>query len=462
MNILEMAKEIIENLGGQQNIVVINNCMTRLRLSVKDDAKVKFENLEKSDYVMKVIKSDTIQLVVGPGKSKKIAEEMKKLCNIEDISEDWEKNKAKVKAKQGKLSRILKSLANIFVPLIPAIIGAGLLNGIAGYFQNTYTVQGIKELPLWITFLQTLGSGLFGYFAIFVGINAAKEFGATPALGGVIGAITLSSNINIISKTFGLYNAEIPLNSILIPGKGGIIGIIIAVAILSFVEKKLRTVVPDFLDTVVTPTISLVIVGTLTIFAIMPFAGVVSDGIIKFLSFFILSDGPVAIIGGFILAASFLPLVMVGLHHGLIPFYMVQLTQTGAISLFPILAMAGGGQVGASAAIYLKAKNNKKLRNIIRAAMPVGILGIGEPMLYGVTLPLGKPFITASIAGGFGGAFLAATKVQSIAFGPSGITAIPLIVPGKILSYIIGLLITYVVGFVLTYFFGTPKDIDTK
>lgn len=462
MDVLKMAKEIIENLGGKENIIIINNCMTRLRLNLKDESKVKFENLEKSEYIIKVIKNETLQLVVGPGKSKKIAEEMRKICSVEKNNEDWEKNKAEVKAKQGKLSGVLKNIANIFVPLIPAIIGAGLLNGVAGYFQNVYTVQGIKELPLWIIFLQTLGSGLFGYFAVFVGINAANEFGATPALGGVIGAITLSSNINIISKAFGLYNADIPLNSILIPGKGGVIGIIIAVAVLAFIEKELRLIVPDFLDTVVTPTISLIIVGTLTLFVIMPFAGIVSDGIIKFLSFFILSDGPMAIIGGFILSASFLSLVMVGLHHGLIPFYMVQLTQTGAISLFPILAMAGGGQVGASAAIYLKAKNNEKLRKIIRAAMPVGILGIGEPMLYGVTLPLGKPFITASIAGGFGGAFLAATKVQSIAFGPSGITAIPLIVPGKILNYIIGLLITYTVGFVLTYFFGIPKNIEQK
>ncbi len=461
MDISKVAQEIIKNLGGKENILVINNCMTRIRLNVKNQDNINFEELKKSDYIMRVIEDDTLQLVVGPGKSKKIADEMKNQCDLKNnFSEDWIKNKEEIKKKQGKLSRILKSLANIFVPLIPAIIGAGLLNGIAGYFQNVYTVQGIKELPLWITFFQTLASGLFGYFAIFVGINAANEFGATPALGGVIGAITLSPNINIFSKVLGLYNSEVPLNSILIPGKGGVIGIILGVAILAFVEKKLRTIIPDFLDTILTSTLSLLIVGTLTIFALMPFAGFVSDMIIKVFSFFIMSEGPMAIIGGFILAMSFLPLLMVGLHHGLIPFYMVQLTQTGAISLFPILCMAGGGQIGAAAAIYVKAKKNEKLRNIIRSAMPVAILGIGEPMLYGVTLPLGKPFITASIAGGFGGAFLAMMKVQTIAFGPAGITAIPLVVPGKILYYFTGLLISYLAGFIITYLFGVPKNIN--
>lgn len=456
-----IAREIIEKLGSKDNIVVINNCMTRVRVSVKDNDKVDFENLDEIPGVIKVIKDDTIQVVVGPGKSKKIADEMKKLCGeISASNDEWKKTKESVKSKQSKFSSVLRRLANIFIPLIPAIIGAGLLNGIAGYFQNVYTAEGIKDMPMWITFFQTLGSGLFAYFAIFVGINSANEFGATPALGGVIGAITISGNINIFSKALGLYNAEVPLNSILIPGKGGIIGVIIGVAILAWVEKQLRKIIPDFLDTILTPMISLLIVGTLTIFTIMPFAGVVSDGIIKVFSFFIMSEGPMAIIGGFILAASFLPLLMVGLHHGLIPFYMVQLTQFGSISLFPILCMAGGGQIGGAAAIYIKAKNNKKLRDIIRSAMPVAILGIGEPMLYGVTLPLGKPFITASIAGGIGGAFLAATKVQTIAFGPAGITAIPLVVPGKILYYIIGLGISYIAGFIITYFFGIPKDID--
>ncbi|MHA4988759.1 PTS transporter subunit EIIC [Cetobacterium somerae] len=456
-----IAREIIEKLGSKANIVVINNCMTRVRVSVKENDKVDFKNLDEIPGVIKVIKDDTIQIVVGPGKSKKIADEMKKLCGeISASNDEWKKTKESVKSKQSKFSSVLRRLANIFIPLIPAIIGAGLLNGIAGYFQNVYTAEGIKDMPMWITFFQTLGSGLFAYFAIFVGINSANEFGATPALGGVIGAITISGNINIFSKALGLYNAEVPLNSILIPGKGGIIGVIIGVAILAWVEKQLRKIIPDFLDTILTPMISLLIVGTLTIFAIMPFAGVVSDGIIKVFSFFIMSEGPMAIIGGFILAASFLPLLMVGLHHGLIPFYMVQLTQFGSISLFPILCMAGGGQIGGAAAIYIKAKNNKKLRDIIRSAMPVAILGIGEPMLYGVTLPLGKPFITASIAGGIGGAFLAATKVQTIAFGPAGITAIPLVVPGKILYYIIGLGISYIAGFIITYFFGIPKDID--
>lgn len=460
MDLNTIAKEIVANLGGSENLATVACCMTRLRISVKDRGLVNMEGLTKANGVMKVIEEETIQIVVGPGRSRKLLDIINGNCTIkEEKVLNWEENKKEIKNKQekSKFKDILRLVANIFVPLIPAIIAAGLLNGISGYFINVYKIQGVAT-PLWIIFMQTLGSGLFAYFAIYVGVNAAKEFGATPGLGGIIGAITISGNINVFSKALGLYNEAVPLNSILTTGKGGIIGVILGVAILAWVEKRIRRVMPDMLDTILTPFISLSVVGALTIFIIMPVAGYISDGIIMMLSTLIMTEGPMAIVSGFVLSALFLPLVVVGLHHGLIPFYVVQLEKFGSIALYPILAMAGAGQVGAAIALYIKAKDDYKLRDIIRGALPVGILGVGEPLIYGVTMPLGKPFITAAIGGGFGGAFCALTGVASVAFGPSGITAIPLIVPGKIMSYVIGLFISYVAGFVITWFFGIPKE----
>lgn len=460
MDLNAIAKEIVAHLGGSENLAVVACCMTRLRITVKDRAMVNMEGLAKTNGVMKVIEEETLQIVVGPGRSRKLMDIINGNYSIkEETASNWEENKKEIKSKQekSKFKDILRLIANVFVPLIPAIIAAGLLNGISGYFINVYKMQGVAT-PLWITFMQTLGSGLFAYFAIYVGINAAKEFGATPGLGGIIGAVTISSNINVFSKALGLYNEAVPLNSILTTGKGGIIGVILGVAILAWVEKKVRKIMPDMLDTIMTPFISLTIVGALTIFIIMPVAGYVSDVIIMMLSTLIMTEGPMAIVSGFVLSSLFLPLVVVGLHHGLIPFYVVQLEKFGSIALYPILAMAGAGQVGAAIALYIKAKDDYKLRDIIRGALPVGILGVGEPLIYGVTMPLGKPFITAAIGGGLGGAFCALTGVASVAFGPSGITAIPLIIPGKIMSYIIGLLISYIAGFIITWFFGIPKE----
>jgi len=199
-----------------------------------------------------------------------------------------------------------------------------------------------------------------------------------------------------------------------------------------------------------------VIIGSLaTIIVIQPIAGILMDGITWFLVDVMLEAGGIA--GGFILSATFLPLVTVGMHQGLIPVHLELIDQFGSTTLLPILAMAGGGQVGAMIAIYLKTKN-KRLKNTVASVTPVGILGIGEPLIYGVTLPLGRPFITASLGAGFGGAFLSLFNVGAITVGPSGIVLIPLIADNNYLPYIIGLLISYTGGFVLTYLFGFKEE----
>jgi len=148
---------------------------------------------------------------------------------------------------------------------------------------------------------------------------------------------------------------------------------------------------------------------------------------------------------------------MVGLHHGLTPIHLELINTVGYTALLPILAMAGAGQVGAAIAIYVKTKN-KRLRNVIRGALPVGFLGIGEPLLYGVTLPLGRPFITACMGAAVGGAFQAVMKVAASGIGVSGISLIPLIADNKFLFYFFGLVIAYTFGFLFTYLFGFKEE----
>ena len=165
------------------------------------------------------------------------------------------------------------------------------------------------------------------------------------------------------------------------------------------------------------------------------------------------SNPVVSVISGYVLAAVFLPLVLLGLHHGLIPISAIQLEQMGGVSLFPVLAMAGSGQVGAAIAIYIKAKKcgNTRLKKVIAGALPAGFLGVGEPLIYGVTLPMGKPFITAGLGAGFGGAFVMLMKVMATAWGPSGLVAIPLMKTGSMmLYYFLGLVISYIAGFIIT------------
>lgn len=469
----QLAERIIAAVGGMDNIDSVMNCMTRVRIKVLDENKVDDQELRHIDGVMGVIHDERIQVVVGPGTVNKVANHMAELSGVKlgdqiphnhNDSEKMDyksyaadkakanKEAHKAKQKNGKLNKVLKSIANIFIPLIPAFIGAGLIGGIAAVLSNLMVAGYISGA--WITQLITvfnvIKDGMLAYLAIFTGINAAKEFGATPGLGGVIGGTTLLTGIAGKNILMNVFTGE-PLQ----PGQGGIIGVIFAVWILSIVEKRLHKIVPNAIDIIVTPTIALLIVGLLTIFIFMPLAGFVSDSLVSVVNGIISIGG---VFSGFIIGVSFLPLVMLGLHHIFTPIHIEMINQSGATYLLPIAAMAGAGQVGAALALWVRCKRNTTLRNTLKGALPVGFLGIGEPLIYGVTLPLGRPFLTACIGGGIGGAVIGGIgHIGAKAIGPSGVSLLPLISDNMYLGYIAGLLAAYAGGFVCTYLFGTTK-----
>jgi PTS system sucrose-specific IIC component len=474
-----LAREIYENVGGMSNVKKIIHCMTRVRMTIKDDHRVNMDALKAVDGVLGVVEDETLQVIVGPGIVNKVANIMVSEAGVklgEAFPEQSEKSgrtltdreiveakaaevKAREKAKHNNstaFKRVLKSISNIFVPLIPAFVGAGIIGGIAAIFSNLLTAGSIgHEWTSIITTLNIIKNGIFAYLVIYVGINSANEFGATPGLGGIIGAATLLTGMDPKAPIMNIFNG-----TALSAGQGGIIGVIFAVWILALVEKRLHKIIPDAIDIIVTPTIALLVVGLFTIFIVMPVAGVVSGALVGSITWVLNVGGAFS---GFILGLFFLPMVMFGLHQILTPIHIEMINKMGYTPLLPILAMAGAGQVGAAFALWVKCRKNKKLVQLIKGALPVGILGIGEPLIYGVTLPLGRPFITACIGGGIGGAVIGGIgNIGAIAIGPSGIPLIPLIANGHWLGYVFGLLAAYVGGFVATFFFGIPKDVQKE
>ncbi|ANQ64969.1 PTS transporter subunit EIIC [Staphylococcus equorum] len=464
----KLAEHIIDAVGGLDNMDNVINCMTRVRIKVIDENKVDYDKLKATQGVMGVVKDERVQVVVGPGTVNKVADYISQLSGVRlgetiphnstnykaDAEAKAQENKTAIQSKQkrGAFNKLLKTIANIFIPLIPAFIGAGLIGGIAAVLSNLLAAGQISGD--WVTQLVTvfnvIKDGMLAYLAIFTGINAAKEFGATPGLGGVIGGTTLLTGLTDENAIINIFTGE-PLQ----PGQGGIIGVIFAVWLLSIVEKRLHKIVPNAVDIIVTPTITLFIIGLLTIFIFMPLAGFVSDGLVSVINATISIGG---VFSGFIIGAFFLPLVMLGLHHIFTPIHIEMINQTGATYLLPIAAMAGAGQVGAALALWVRCRKNTTLRNTLKGALPVGFLGIGEPLIYGVTLPLGKPFFTACIGGGIGGAVVGGIgHIGATAIGPSGISLLPLISDHMYLGYIAGLLAAYAGGFVFTYFLGTTK-----
>lgn len=470
----EIGKQIFIHVGGMENVSRIAHCMTRVRLGIVDSDLVDVAGLKKIPGVIGVVEDDTLQIIVGPGVVNKVAGAMAEMAGVkigetiqenldsgtktgkELVEEKASKTKAELKAKQNNSSgfkRLLKSISNIFVPLIPGFVGAGLIAGIAAIISNNITA-GNLDAAVWTQYIDILGvinKGIFAFLAIYVGINTANEFGGTPVLGGGIAGITLLSGLAEGHTITNIFTGD-PI----VAGQGGIIGVLLAVWLMCVLEKNLRKIIPNAIDIIFTPTLVLLIIGLVTIFLIMPFAGLVSDGLVNGINWVIEVGG---VFAGFVLGTLFLPMVMFGLHQVLTPIHVEMIAQNGYTILLPILAMAGGGQVGAAIALWIRCRKNKPLVNMIKGGLPVGILGIGEPLIYGVTIPLGKPFLTACLGGGIGGAVIGYFgNVGAIAIGPSGVALIPLIANNEWLSYVIGLIAAYLGGFILTYFFGTPKD----
>lgn len=466
MNWEEISKELLNLLGGKTNIKSNMACMTRLRVGVKDVTKVDVEAIKQVEGVMGVVESDTIQIVFGPGKVNKVLEAFSALTGIkgeitdEDVVDVAKENKAAQKAKYDKpVQNFLKRIANIFVPLLPGIIAAGLINGLINVIN--VSSGGALSGVWWYECIHTMGWALFAYLPIFAGYNAAREFGGSPVLGGIAGAMCIANAAMPLLATYGDKATQITLpmtGAVYNPAGGGLIAALIAGVFFAFLEKKIRKVMPSLIDTFISPLLVLIIGSLAVVIVIQPLGAVLTKGIFAVLDFVYTKMG---FVGGYILSAGFLPLVAVGLHQALTPIHAMLNDPDGATHginyLLPILMMAGGGQVGAGLALYMKTKN-QKLKRFIRDSIPVGILGVGEPLMYAVTLPLGKTFITACLGAGFGGIVASLFHVGTVSQGVSGLFGLLIVEPGHQLQYVIAMLCAYLGGFVLTWFFGVDEN----
>ncbi|MEV6955789.1 PTS transporter subunit EIIC [Streptomyces sp. NPDC051183] len=456
------AAAILPLVGGPDNITSIAHCMTRLRIGLRDRSLVQDEALKALPAVMGVVDDDTYQIVLGPGTVARVTPEFEALVEegrsaapAHAVTADGLKDRgAALKEAQKERNStpfklFLRRIANIFVPLIPALIGCGVIAGLNGVLTNT------GWLPAVVPALAAMASGFMSLIAVFVGYNTAKEFGGTAILGGAVAAIIVFPGVAKITA-FGLE---------LKPGQGGVLGALGAALLAVYVEKWCRRWVPEALDVLITPTLTVLVSGLVTIFGLMFIAGEASTAIGTFANWLLATGGAFA---GLILGGLFLPLVMLGLHQALIPIHTTLIEQSGYTVLLPILAMAGAGQVGAAIAVYYRLPRNRSLRTTIKSALPVGFLGVGEPLIYGVSLPLGRPFVTACVGGAAGGAFVGLFNQLGVAFGstaigPSGWALFPLLdgragMGSTLAIYAGGLAVGYLVGFVATYFFGFTRE----
>ncbi|MDE7245193.1 MAG: sucrose-specific PTS transporter subunit IIBC [Oscillospiraceae bacterium] len=470
---VKAAQEILECIGGKDNVASAAHCATRLRLVLKDDSKINVNALEKIDLVKGNFNNGgQFQIILGTGIVNKVYAEFIKIANITEMTKEELKKQAA--QKMNPLQKLLKTLADVFVPILPALVASGLLMGI----NNILTAQGmfvadqslveaypaIKDFAEMVNLFANAG---FTFLPVLIGFSAAKIFGATPILGAVIGAIMIHPDLmNGYSYGQALLDGTVPYWSIFglsvakVGYQGTVLPVIASAFCLAFVEKRLRRVVPAMLDNIVTPLLSVLIAGAMTFLFIGPVMRGVGDAMTNAVMWLFFDLGAV---GGLIYGVTYPLLVITGMHHSLVTAETQILANIGTLGgspTFAVVAAANCAQGAAALAVMVLMKHDQKMKSMASASGISSLLGITEPAIFGVNLKLRFPFYGALIGGGIGAAYATLVKVLSVSQGPCGVIGVICIRPDCMLQFMVSMVIAIVCAFAATIMLG--KTIGRK
>lgn len=445
----EYAQKIIELVGGKDNIISAAHCATRLRMVLKDESKANIEELEKLEEVKGVFSNTgQFQIILGQGFVNKVYKEFVKLADLKESSTSDLKKDAM--QKMNPIQRLARILSNIFVPIIPAIVASGLLMGLLGMFKTFNLVNPDSGLFILV---DMFSNAAFVFLPILVAFSAAKEFGANPFLAAALGGIMIHPALQNawtigggIEKTINVFG----LNVAMVGYQGTVLPILIAVWILGIVERNVRKIVPEVLDILLTPFLTIMITGFISLTVIGPVGRLIGEGISFTLNF---AYNKIGALAGLIFGGLYSTIVITGIHHSFHAIEAELIKNVGANLLLPIWSMANVAQGGAAFAVYFKTKN-AKMKSVALPAATSCLLGITEAAIFGVNLRLMKPFIAAAIGGALGGAYVVATKVAMTAVGVTGIPGTAIVQTTSMVNYLVGMVIAFASAFVATYVLG--------
>lgn len=441
------AEEIYSHLGGKENIISAAHCATRLRLVIADNSKIDAKALEEVEGVKGMFNSNgQLQLIIGTGTVNKVYDEFLAITGLTAASK--EEVKAAAAAKQPLPKRMLKSLGDVFVPILPAIVASGLLMGVVEALGKA--IPNFAETD-WYAFLDMISNTAFAYLPVLVAISAARVFGGNLFLGAVVGLAMIHSALINAWSVSGMDAADIPrwhllfFNVKTVGYQGHVIPVVIAVWFMCMIEKWLHKHVPEVIDLFVTPITTVFVTTFLTFTVIGPIFSTAESYILTFAQWLITVGFG---IGSLLMGGLYPVTVVMGLHHMYNVIEAGMLAGDGGINTWmPIATAANFAQFGACLAVGLKTKNAKTKSVAIPSALSAA-LGITEPAIFGVNLRLMKPFVCGIIGGAIGAMVSAWMHIGASAYGVTGI-------PGYLtindpLKYTILLLIAGGVAFALT------------
>ena len=463
----ELAKEIVKNIGGKENVISLTHCITRLRFKLKDESIAKDDVLKNMSGIVTVMKSGgQYQVVIG----NHVPEVYADVCELIDIDNLSSKEEPK---KSGRLlDRGIDIVSGIFQPILGIMAACGMVKGLNALFIALGLYSDTSGGAL---IINAIGDGLFTFLPLFLGYTSAKKFGLKPMIGLVIGAIMCYPGIQsgaISSMGDAMYTLftgtmfESPvyisffgIPVISIDYTGTVIPVILSVYFASKCEKVFNKFVPDLVKFFFVPMLTLLVALPITFIVIGPIATFGSTIISEFV-FAVRDFSP--LIAGAIVGFTWQILVIFGMHWGFIPVYINNIMTNGYDNVMMPFFACTFATSAVVLAIFFKTKD-KKIKEMALPNFISGVFGVTEPAIYGILLPLKKPFIISCITGGLGGAFYGFFNLRKFMVGGMGIFELPAMIEpdgamGNLIVALLGIVISMVVGFVLTMIFYKDKE----
>lgn len=466
----QLAKTIIERVGGKENVKSVVHCITRLRFKLKDESKAQTEALKEMDDVVTVMKSGgQYQVVIG----NHVPDVYKEVVAVGGFADQSQQSGEEEKEEKGSLlSRFIDIIASIFTPILGVLAATGMIKGFTALFL---AIGWLDASDGTYQILNIVGDSLFHFLPIFLGYTAMKKFGGSPFIGITIGAALVYPAVDTLMTGDPLYVLfagtmfESPIYVtflgipvILMSYASSVIPVILATYFAAKIENWFKKVIPDVVKTFLVPFFTLLVIVPLTFMIIGPIstwaARIIGQGTV-----FVYDLSPV--IAGLFIGSFWQVLVIFGLHWGLVPVVINNLSTFGADPVLTMMFAASFAQIGAVLGVYLKT-TNKKLKSLSIPAFISGIFGVTEPAIYGITLPKKKPFIISCIAAGIGGGIIGFFGTQTYMIGGLGIFMIPSFIGPNGLDMtvwgaLIAMVVAFVLGTVLTYLFGGVNKEET-
>ncbi|MCF6410664.1 PTS system trehalose-specific EIIBC component [Pseudalkalibacillus salsuginis] len=463
----EVVEEIVAALGGRKNIHTATHCVTRLRLVLNDEGKVDHDKLNRIDLVKGSFSTNgQFQVVIGQGTVDEVYKKMVEITGIGEASKDDVKSAAAERL--NPLQKAVKVLADIFIPILPAIVTAGLLMGLnniltgPGIFYDGKSVIDVH--PQWADLadiINLIANTAFVFLPALIGWSAVKRFEGSPLLGIVLGLMLVHPDLlnawdygKVVEEggkipAWNLFGMDVEK----VGYQGQVLPVLVAAYVLARIERFMNSKIPDAFKLLIVAPITLLVTGFLAFIAIGPITfaigNLITDGFVSIFDNF-------AALGGIIYGGLYSLLVITGMHHTFLAVDLQLISSTGGTFLWPMLALSNIAQGSAALAMAYVSKD-EKLKGLSYTSAVSAFLGITEPAMFGVNIRFKYPFIAAMISSAIAGLIVMLNGVKANSIGVGGLPGFLSIAEGYWGAFFVGMGVVLILPFVLTYLYGKLK-----